>query len=98
MESNYTLRKKAENDLDEILDYIAQDNPKAALELYETFLKQFELLSLFPESGRLRKEFSPAVRSLAVGYYIIFFAEKNPVEIVRVLHGARDIPADIEEM
>ena len=91
MGSDYVVLKKAEDDLDEIIDYIASDNPKAALKLYETFLKQFEYLSLFPEVGRLRKEFSPIVRSLPVGNYIIFFRESSPVEIIRVLHGARDI-------
>ena len=64
MASNYSLRKKAAQDLDEILSYVAKDNPKAALELYKTFLKQFEYLSVFPEVGRLRKEFTPVVRSL----------------------------------
>ena len=79
-------------------DYIAEDNPKAALKLYEAFLRQFEFLAIFPESGSLRKEFTPLVRSLAIGNYVIFFTEKNPVEIVRVLHGARDYPSDIEEL
>ncbi|MBT7959926.1 MAG: type II toxin-antitoxin system RelE/ParE family toxin [Akkermansiaceae bacterium] len=61
------------------------------MELYETFLKQFEYLSLFPEVGRLRKEFQPIVRSLPVGNYVIFFRESSPLEIIRVLHGAREI-------
>ena len=98
MEYNYSLRKKAEQDLDYILSYIAEDNPKAALSLYETFLKQFEYLSVFPEVGRLRKEFNPVVRSLPVGNYVIFFESKDPVEIVRVLHRARDFPENIEDL
>lgn len=88
---DYVILKKAEDDLDEIIDYIASDNPKAGLKLYETFLKQFEYLSLFPEVGRSRKEFYPTVRSLPVENYVIFFRESSPVEIIRVLHGARDI-------
>jgi toxin ParE1/3/4 len=91
MAFDYVVLKKAEDDLDEIIDYIASDNPKAALELYEIFLKQFEYLSLFPEVGRLRKEFQPVVRSLPVANYVIFFRESSPVKIIRVLHGARDI-------
>ena len=91
MAFDYVVLKKSEDDLGEIIDYIAWDNPKAALELYETFLKQFEYLSLFPEVGRLRKEFQPIVRSLPVGNYVIFFRESSPLEIIRVLHGARDI-------
>ena len=90
MEYNYELREQAEGDLVQIIDYIAEDNPKAALEVYETFLKNFEYLATFPEVGHLRKEFTPAVRSLAVGNYVVFFECENPVEIIRVLHGARD--------
>jgi len=86
---DYIIFKKAEEDLDEIIDYIGSDNPEAALKLYDTFLKQFEYLSQFPEVGRLRREFTPVVRSLPVGNYVIFFQEASPVEIVRILHGAR---------
>jgi len=98
MANRYVIKSKAREDLNLIFAYIYEDNPKAARKLYETFFEKFELLSIFPETGRLRKEFSPVVRSLAVGNYVIFFAEKNPVEIVRVLHGARYFPADIEEL
>ena len=94
--SDYAIRKKAEDDLDSILAYIAQDNPKAALDLYKKFLTKFEHIALFPESGKLRIEFSPAVRSFAIGNYVIFFSGHTPVEIVRVLHGARNFTDDIE--
>ena len=96
MASNYVLRRKAEEDLSAIIDYIAQDNPKAALEIYENFTIQFEYLARFPKSGRLRTEFRPVVRSIAVGMYIVFFCGISPVEIVRVLHGSRSFPEDIE--
>ena len=89
MEYNYTLRLKAEQDVDSILDYIAQDNPNAALKLYSKFLRQFEYISEFPEVGRLRDEFTPTMRSLAVGNYTIYFREIAPVQIIRILHGAR---------
>ena len=98
MASNFALRRKAEEDLAVIIDYVAQDNPKAALELYKTFITQFEYLARFPKSGRLRTEFHPVVRSLAVGRYIVFFCGISPVEIVRVLHGARSFPEDIDSL
>ncbi len=78
-----------------IIDYVARYNPEAALERYETFLAQFEYLARFPKSGRLRTEFHPVVRSLAIGQYIVFFCETSPVEIVRVLHVARSFPENI---
>jgi plasmid stabilization system protein ParE len=91
MAFNYNILEKAVEDINEIIDYIASDNPKAGLKLYQTFLKQFDYLSIFPEVGRLRKEFQPPVRSLAVGNYTIYFREVDPITIVRVLHGARNI-------
>ena len=91
MAFNYIILEKAVEDINEIIDYIAFDNPKAGLKLYQTFLKQFDYLSIFPEVGRLRKEFKPPVRSLAVGNYTIYFREVSPATIVRVLHGARNI-------
>ena len=94
MAFDYLVHEKAVEDINEIIDYIAKDNPKAALKLYQTFEKQFDYLSLFPEVGRLRQEFDPPVRSLAVGNFTIYFREIDPVTIVRVLHGARNIGND----
>jgi len=97
MASSFVLRRKAEEDLSAIIYYIAQDNPKAAIELYETFVTQFKCLAQFPKSGRLRTEFNPVVRSIVAGRYIVFFRETSPVEIVRVLHGARSFSEDIKD-
>jgi toxin ParE1/3/4 len=94
MAYDYDIHEKAVEDIDEILHYIASDHPKAALKLYETFVKQFESLSIFPEIGRMRTEFDPPVRSLAVGNYIIYYREISPVTIVRVMHGARNVTFD----
>ena len=98
MASDFVLRRKAEKDLTAIIDYVAQDNPAAAIKLYETFFTQFEHLARFPKSGHLRTEFNPVVRSIAIGRYIVFFCETSPVEIVRVLHSARSFPENIETL
>jgi len=91
---NYVILEKSVEDIEEIVDYIAFDNPQAALKLYENFVKQFETLAMFPEIGSMRSEFDPPVRSLAVGNYVVYFREITPVTIVRVLHGARNISSD----
>lgn len=45
--------------------------------------------------GRLRGELATGLRSFPVGRYVIFYrALSNGIEIVRVLHGARDLSAD----
>jgi toxin ParE1/3/4 len=95
MGSSYKLRRRAEKDISEILNYIAASNPKAAANLYEKLSRLFDLLAQFPEMGRKRIELFAGIRSMPIGSYIIFFEVKKELEIVRVLHGARDINKDL---
>jgi toxin ParE1/3/4 len=45
-----------------------------------------------PHIGRARGELSPNLRSIPFGRYVIFYlALPDGIEIVRVLHGARDL-------
>ena len=45
-----------------------------------------------PGSGRYREELASGIQSFPFGRYIIFYrAVTSAIEIVRVLHGARDI-------
>ena len=47
-----------------------------------------------PPGYRLRPELGERIRSCAYGHYVIFFeASPREVTVVRVLHGARDVPA-----
>jgi toxin ParE1/3/4 len=46
-----------------------------------------------PVIGRTREELSHGLRSFPFGRYVIFYRlNEYGVEIVRVLHGARNIP------
>jgi toxin ParE1/3/4 len=43
--------------------------------------------------GCPREEFAPNLRSAHVGKYTIFYRpEDEGIEVIRVLHGARDLP------
>jgi plasmid stabilization system protein ParE len=47
--------------------------------------------------GRARLELAPNLRSLLVGDYVMFYRPiDDGIEVVRVLHGARDIDAMFE--
>lgn len=85
-------RPQAEIDLDEIWWYIAQNNPKNADNFLDFILKQCLFLAQPPYSGKKRDELLQDLRSFPVRNYVIFyFPLKNGVEIVRVMHGSRDI-------
>jgi len=97
MKPRYRLSHLALQDLEDIGYYIALDNPDAALELIERFFEMFDRLAEHPELGRSREEF-PGVRSIIVKPYVIFYrCAKNCIEIIRILHGARDISSFIIE-
>jgi toxin ParE1/3/4 len=87
-------RPLAENDLEEIWWYIAQDDPDAA----DSFLDKIEAccqaLAQFPQMGRSRDELHAGLRSIPVGRYLIFYLViPDGIEVVRVLHGMLDIDA-----
>ena len=84
----------ARADLIEIGDFIAQDNPGRAL----SFLAEIEAKMLQaaerPESFPARDDVHEGLRSARHGRYLIFFLDAGPeIQVVRVLHGARDLPS-----
>ena len=88
----------AENDLEAIGDYIAQDNPSRALSFMVELRNQCRKIALEPLGYRARPELAEGLRSCAYGNYVIFFKPRNTdVLIVRIMHGAQDIQAQFRE-
>jgi toxin ParE1/3/4 len=84
----------AEADLEEIVDYIAADNPAAASEFVGRLEDLAVRLAETPGMGRPRPEFLPGLRSFKLGRYLVFYrVAAGGIEVVRVLHGARHFPA-----
>jgi toxin ParE1/3/4 len=78
-------------DLQGIHDYIAQDDPVAALRLVERIESVCELLKDHPFAGEACEFLAERLRMTTVGCYIVFYRPVDDgVEIARVLHGARD--------
>jgi len=83
---------EAENDLDEIWWYIAQDNPDSADKLLDEIDETSRKLARFTNMGRKRDELHQGLKSFPVGMYLIFYMPiDGGIEIVRVLHGMMDI-------
>ncbi|GAB7028033.1 type II toxin-antitoxin system RelE/ParE family toxin [Geotalea toluenoxydans] len=84
----------AENDLDEIWWYIAQDNPDSADKLLDEIEEASRKLCRFSDMGRNRDELHSGLKSFPVGMYLIFYMPiSGGIHIVRVLHGMMDIDA-----
>ncbi len=96
--SSYRFTPQALGDLLEIWSFIAQDNPNAADRVGETNLGACDFLADSPFAGRIRKELTPLpVRFWVVqpysNYLIVYDPEKKPLQIIRILHGDRDLPS-----
>jgi len=91
--NSFRLSPAARSDLDGIWFYIALDDPEAADKFIRAIISRFPKLAAMPELGRQRGELSPRLRSFPVGRYVIFYRPmENEIEVVRILHGARDLP------
>jgi plasmid stabilization system protein ParE len=93
--SRYIFGGYVEGDLREIRDYIARDSPYSARRMMIRFVNAFRLLAKQPELGHVRQDLlEPAIRFWPVGAYLILYRPaKTPIEILAVVHGARDVPS-----
>ncbi len=83
----------AERDLLEIWVYIAERNFDAADELLETFDEKLRTLAEFPGMGPERNDLAPQLRMFPVGNYVLLYRPvATGIELVRVAHGARNLP------
>jgi len=89
------LRKpQAEADLIEIWTYIAQDSPTRADKLLDEIDEKSQTLAQSTFIGKARDELGSKIRSFPIGNYVLFYQPiEDGIEIIRVLHGARDIEA-----
>ena len=85
----------AKNDLLEIALWIAQDNPSRAESFVEELARACERLAEMPLAFALLPGHEPSgIRRRPYGSYLVFYvAGEDAVEIVRILHGARDYEA-----
>jgi len=91
------ISPRAAADLIEIWGYIADDSVANADAFIDKLYETLQVLGRQPGSGRRREELAPGMQSFPFGRYVIFYrALKDAIEIVRVLHGARDIESIFE--
>ena len=93
-------RERAKRDIIELAAHIAHDNLEAAERFITAVETAFRLLAHTPGAGALRGSLDPALANLRMwpvrGFekHLIFYRETpDGLEIIRVLHAARDIEA-----
>jgi toxin ParE1/3/4 len=90
------IRSRASvGDYEAIWRYLAADSIEAADRIIEMLERQVMSLALMPAMGRPEPELAANLRSFPVGRFLIFYRPvKTGIELVRVLHSARDIGAN----
>lgn len=84
--------RQADFDLYDIWSYIQKDNPRAADTLIAGFTGKFDLLAEHKGLGTTRPKVDPSLRMFPVGRYLIVFRRiDDGIEVVRVVHSARDL-------
>jgi len=79
--------------LEDIFEYIAADNPRAAARTVQGIFEKAQILSKFPEIGYRYTASSRHVRILLYGHYRIAYLVKTDgnIDVLGVFHGSLDI-------
>ncbi|MGH9446451.1 MAG: type II toxin-antitoxin system RelE/ParE family toxin [Terriglobia bacterium] len=105
MKRRILVRPAADRDLDDQAEYLtAHQNLEMGLRFYSAAEETFQLLATQPEMGRTteyRSAFLTGMRMLPVKQFpkhLVFYRLlEDGIEVIRVLHGARDIEALFEQ-
>lgn len=94
----YQFTQLAIDDIFEIWSYIARDNPEAADAVENAIYHACDFISRTPLAGRVRTDLTHLpLRFWFIqpysNYVIVYDPAAKPLQIIRVLHGARNIPS-----
>ena len=89
----YELSAAADQDIQDIYDYAAQEYGEDQAESYTLELEIFlEELVRSPEMGRRRDDIRTGLRSFPKGHHVIFYRIlADRIRIVRILHSRQDL-------
>lgn len=88
----FQLHPGAAQDITEIWEFIAADNPTAAGHFREEILKAIRKLVEFPRQGHKRPDLtSGPLRFQTIRDYLIAYApDEKPLVVIAVIHGRRN--------
>ena len=90
--NSYSFSDRAVQDLDEICEYIATIDRRAASQLFDTIRQKCKLIAGFPGMGKNYQQLSPGLRGFTIDDYIVFYySREDGIDIARVISGYRDL-------
>ena len=90
---SFILTPRAEQDVSDIWEYIASDSLVAADRVVAALEKAMFNLAAAPGIGHLREELADRRHRffLVYSYLIVYRFDTTPLQVIRVLHAARDM-------
>ncbi len=99
------LRIKAATDVEEAVSYyVVEADSQVAMRFVDELERTTRQLERHPELGSLRFAFEldlPGVRSFRVDsfpYVMFYLVRSDHLDVLRVLHASRDVPASLRDL
>jgi toxin ParE1/3/4 len=90
----FILARPAERDLDQIKSYLIEKaGPRITRTVIQEIRSALNLLGTNPEIGHVREDLTdlPLKFWPVSSYLIVYDPQAKPVEVIRVLHGMREV-------
>lgn len=98
------ITPKASRDLENISNYLAQNNPDTALRFFDATRQTIAKLAQMPYLGSLYRLDNSQLEGLRKWkvkgfdkYLIFYLIENEKLKIIRILHVSRDIPTMLDQ-
>lgn len=100
MSTTYHLTERAEADVEAIADFLAGDSVDVALKVVLALEDAFGLLASRPGIGHVRQDLTerPLKFWSVYSYLVVYDPSGDPLTIVAVLHGARNVTEILKEL
>ena len=87
-----TWTKRADSNLENLIDYIYQENAHAAEAIHNCIINAIKQLSLFPAIGREGRIRNTREIVSCYPYIVIYTIKDNYIKILRIIHGSQKYP------
>jgi antitoxin ParD1/3/4 len=88
----FELHPGAAQDITEIWQFVANDNPAAATRFRQEILEAIRSLAVFPHQGHKRTDLTARpLRFMTIrDYFIVYAPDEKPLLVIAVIHGRRN--------
>lgn len=96
--NSYSFSEEAIQDLQEICNYLRDNNPNSASNLFDAIRQKCKVVAQFPLMGKSYEVLAPRLRGFVVHDYLVFYyVQESGIAVVRIVSGYRDLRSLFED-